>query len=111
MYLPYAWSGVKGLILSYTTKSYYFLKSSLDMSSALTLMSHFVELEFQQLQYWATSASCLGVLVFLCYMHCHLSSNAEHEWSIKVSISCIALFAAVCCLSFVVKSAGGKLVH
>ncbi|KAL8214325.1 hypothetical protein R6Q57_003774 [Mikania cordata] len=70
------------------------------------------DFEFVRLQYWATSTSCLCVLVFLCFIFRHECNNAKSisfnsGWKTKFSICSIALFAALCCLSFAVKSSNG----
>ncbi|KAI7746279.1 hypothetical protein M8C21_024353 [Ambrosia artemisiifolia] len=69
------------------------------------------DVEFIRLQYWATSTSCLCVLVFLCFIFGHESNKAKsvsfNGRHTKFSISSIALFAALCCLSFAAKSSSG----
>ncbi|XP_024983399.1 dolichol kinase EVAN isoform X1 [Cynara cardunculus var. scolymus] len=70
------------------------------------------EVEFTRLQYWATSTGCLCVLVFLCFICCHESNKTKSvsfhsHWHTKFNISCIALFAAMCYLSFAAKSSSG----
>ncbi|KAJ0502869.1 putative dolichol kinase [Helianthus annuus] len=70
------------------------------------------DVEFLRLQYWATSTSCLCVLVFLCFIFRHnskpKSASFNSGWHTKFCISSIALFAALCCLSFAAKSSTGR---
>ncbi|KAK1426274.1 hypothetical protein QVD17_14944 [Tagetes erecta] len=71
------------------------------------------DVEFIRLQYWATSTSCLCVLVFLCFIFRHDLDKAKpmylkSGWNTKFSISSTTLFAALCCLSFAAKSSSGS---
>ncbi|KAK9068629.1 hypothetical protein SSX86_012744 [Deinandra increscens subsp. villosa] len=71
------------------------------------------DVEFIRLQYWATSTSCLCVLVLLCFIFRHefnktKSVSFSSGWSTKFSISSMALFAAMCCLSLAAKSSSGS---
>ncbi|CAK9165873.1 unnamed protein product [Ilex paraguariensis] len=66
------------------------------------------ELEYLRLQYWATSACCFGVLFFFYFIVPHLpndnhSISFHSDWSTKFSLSFIALYAAVFCVSFATK--------
>lgn len=66
------------------------------------------------LQYWATTASCFSVLVYLCFIlrnqfsHNHLLSLHGY-WRNKLNIGFIALCAALFCVS-TAKSFSGKLL-
>ncbi|CAH2041690.1 unnamed protein product, partial [Thlaspi arvense] len=67
------------------------------------------ELEYLRLQYWAASACCFSVLVFLGFVLRPQSSSihpvaAHGYWGVKISISCIALYAAACFVDFATKS-------
>lgn len=70
------------------------------------------ELEYLRLQYWATTASCFSVLVFLCFILRYQSNSTNsfslHSyWETKLNISFITLYAAVLCVSFTAKSFNG----
>ncbi|KAJ0084819.1 hypothetical protein Patl1_30610 [Pistacia atlantica] len=71
------------------------------------------ELEHMTMQYWATSASCFGVLIYLCMvmqrapkpMHPPQSNSASvATWS----LICIVLYAVTCCVSLATISQTGK---
>ncbi|XP_009594149.1 dolichol kinase EVAN isoform X2 [Nicotiana tomentosiformis] len=64
------------------------------------------ELENLQLLYWVTSASCFTVLAYLCFIF-YRQSDSKNCATFRVSLSCIALYFGVCCVSFAVKSHGG----
>lgn len=62
------------------------------------------ELEHLTMQYWATSACCLAVLILLCVITWKVPrnmrpSNLHNTWHAKVSLSCIALYIVLCCVS------------
>ncbi|XP_021910164.1 dolichol kinase EVAN [Carica papaya] len=62
------------------------------------------ELEHITMQYWATSASCCGVLIFLWIILWRESRNVHPSssrgiWEPKFSLSCILLYAALCLVS------------
>lgn len=62
------------------------------------------ELEHITMQYWATSASCCGVLIFLwiilwCESRNVHPSSSRGIWEPKFSLSCILLYAALCLVS------------
>ncbi|XP_028062395.1 dolichol kinase EVAN [Camellia sinensis] len=67
------------------------------------------EFEYLQLQYWATFACCFGVLGFLGFILWQSPNNtdpisAQSGWGVKFSLSCLAFYAAVCCVFFATKS-------
>lgn len=70
------------------------------------------DLEYMRLQYWATTASCFSVLVYLCFIlrhkfnHSHLFSLHGY-WRNKLNIGLIALCAALFCVS-TAKSFSGR---
>ncbi|CAK9158537.1 unnamed protein product [Ilex paraguariensis] len=71
------------------------------------------ELEYLQLQYWATSASCFGVLVLLYIILCHQPNNnhsiySQSNWSTKFSLISAALYAVMCCVCFATKLHNGS---
>ncbi|GJX81286.1 dolichol kinase EVAN [Tanacetum coccineum] len=73
------------------------------------------DVAYIRLQYWATSTSCLFVLVFL-YFICRHEFNKNkpvslhRRWHTKFSIGCIALFAAMCYLSLAARSPSGRYI-
>ncbi|GAV62623.1 hypothetical protein CFOL_v3_06146 [Cephalotus follicularis] len=62
------------------------------------------ELEHMTMQYWATSASCFGVLIFVC-MVMRFAPNNWHPlrsfsvWDGKFRFSCIGLYGVMCLVS------------
>ncbi|XP_031286376.1 dolichol kinase EVAN [Pistacia vera] len=71
------------------------------------------ELEHMTMQYWATSASCFGVLIYLCIvmqrapkpMHPPQSNSV---WVATWSLICIVLYAVTCCVSLATISQTGS---
>lgn len=67
------------------------------------------------MQYWATSACCLGVLILLCVITWKVPRNMHpnslhNTWHAKVSLSCIALYIVLCCVSLgTISLTGGTL--
>lgn len=100
-----------GILLGAVTLPGVAISKLIQLSRALSVHEVGVEeVEFIRLQYWATSTTCLCVLVFLCFM-CHHeskkttnSASLHNDCHMKFSISSIALFTAVCYLSFSAKS-------
>ncbi|CAI9268446.1 unnamed protein product [Lactuca saligna] len=99
-----------GILLGAVTLPGVAISKLIQLSRALSVHEVGVEeVEFIRLQYWATSTTCLCVLVFLCFM-CHheskktSSASLHNDCHMKFSISSIALFTAVCYLSFSAKS-------
>nr|XP_043609524.1 dolichol kinase EVAN [Erigeron canadensis] len=73
------------------------------------------DVEYVRFQYWATSTSCLCVLVFLSFICRHQSDKTKPAsfysgWNMKLSISSIALFTTMCYLSFSAKSSSGPYI-
>ncbi|KAL3530523.1 hypothetical protein ACH5RR_009845 [Cinchona calisaya] len=109
--------GSSGILLGAVTLLGLMLSRLLQISRGLSLSEVGVaDLEFIQLQYWAASASCFGVLIFL---HIILqrednSVSAVGSYSYgktKVSLSCITLYAGVCCSAFSAKSYFGRVAN
>ncbi|KAI3743234.1 hypothetical protein L1987_60940 [Smallanthus sonchifolius] len=102
-----------GILLGAVTLPGLAISKLIQLSRALLVNEVGTEdVEFIRLQYWATSTSCLCVLVFLCYIFHHEFDKTKpvslnSGWNTKFSISSIALFAALCCLSFAAKSSSG----
>ncbi|KAL8089887.1 hypothetical protein AgCh_039372 [Apium graveolens] len=73
------------------------------------------DLEYLRLQYWATTASCFSVLVYLCFILCH-KFNQSHlfslhgYWRNKLNIGFIALCAALFCVSTAKSFSGEALL-
>ncbi|KAM4096477.1 hypothetical protein ACJW30_08G107700 [Castanea mollissima] len=70
------------------------------------------ELEYLTMQYWATSASSLSVLVFLCMVIWGSPDRTRPRYTrslvdAKLSLSGIVLFAVVCCVSIAATSHTG----
>ncbi|KAL2454012.1 phosphatidate cytidylyltransferase family protein [Abeliophyllum distichum] len=70
------------------------------------------ELEYLNLQYWAASAICFAVLLFVyfilrCYHNSASSNCSLFNWDAKFGIVCMALFIGISCMSFFGKSNGG----
>ncbi|KAJ4725047.1 dolichol kinase EVAN [Melia azedarach] len=71
------------------------------------------ELEHMTMQYWATSGSCFGVLIFLCIVVlCTPSATRSPRpcsvWDATLSLFCIASYAATCCVSLAAISHTGS---
>lgn len=72
------------------------------------------ELEYLRLQYWAVTASCLSVLVFLrsitrCQPKSAHSASSPSVWESIFSLCCIGFCATLCCVSFAANSNTSKL--
>lgn len=70
------------------------------------------ELEYLNLQYWAASAICFAVLLFVCFILRLHHNNARSIRSLfnrdtKFGVACMTLFIGICCMSFFGKSYGG----
>ena len=72
-----------------------------------------LELGYLKVQYWATSASCFGVLIFIFLLmrrspnnSCSFSSNSPQ--GLKFSSSCVVSCAVLCCVSFAIISYYGE---
>jgi dolichol kinase len=81
----------------------------------LTLFNfHCVELEYLTVQYWATSATSLGVLVFLYIVISHATDNMGPRSRIsldaKLSLSGIVLYSVVCSVSLATTSHTGEFL-
>ncbi|KAM7502161.1 hypothetical protein LguiB_001065 [Lonicera macranthoides] len=67
------------------------------------------ELEYLRLQYWAVTASCLSVLVFLLSITRRQPKSADSAsspsvWESIFSLCCIGFCATLCCVSFAANS-------
>lgn len=76
----------------------------IQLSRAVSLHQAAIEeLESLTMQYWAASACCLCVLIFLCISIRRSSENmpppSRSIWHAKFSLSCVVLHTAVCCVT------------
>ncbi|XP_044475542.1 dolichol kinase EVAN [Mangifera indica] len=103
-----------GILLGAVTLPAVMISKLIQLSRAYSLHQiELQELEHMTMQYWATSASCFGVLIYFCIvMHC--ASNAMHlpqSYSVRGatwSLICIVLYAATCCVSLATISHTGS---
>ncbi|KAK9266375.1 hypothetical protein L1049_027343 [Liquidambar formosana] len=94
-----------GILLGAVTMPTVMVSRLIQLSRAYSLHEiELEELEYLKLQYWATSACCFSVLIFLrLVMKC--SPNHTHSfclrslWDAKISLICIVLYAALSCVS------------
>ncbi|XP_038710237.1 dolichol kinase EVAN-like isoform X2 [Tripterygium wilfordii] len=102
-----------GILLGSTTVPTVMLSKLIQLSRAFALHQvEFGELYYTTIQYWATSASCFSVLVFLCLfiLRSPKTTHAPCPCSVrdaKFSSKWIALCAAACCMSFALLLIGG----
>ncbi|KAK4607523.1 hypothetical protein RGQ29_001389 [Quercus rubra] len=102
-----------GIFLGAVTLPVVMLSKLIQLSRALSLRQvPLEELEYLTMQYWATSASSLSVLVFLCMViWCSpdrtCSPYSRSVMDAKLSLSGIVLFAVVCCVSIAATSHTG----
>ncbi|KAM0996636.1 hypothetical protein ACFX13_006658 [Malus domestica] len=93
-----------GILLGAVTLPAVFISKMIQLSRAVSLHQAAIEeLESLTMQYWAASASCLCVLIFLCITIRRSSENtpppSRSIWHAKFSLSCIVLHTAVCCMT------------
>ncbi|BBH05012.1 phosphatidate cytidylyltransferase family protein [Prunus dulcis] len=95
-----------GILLGAVTLPAVVISKMIQLSRAFPLDQVGIEeLESLTLQYWATSASCLSVLIFLCITLWRAPENmppppALNVWHAKFSLSCIVLHTAVSFVTF-----------
>ncbi|XVE59046.1 hypothetical protein DITRI_Ditri05aG0013400 [Diplodiscus trichospermus] len=98
-------SASSGIMLGAVTLPTVMLSKLIQLSRALALQGIEIgELEHMTKQFWATSACCCSVLIFLFVdMWCAANDKNQHftysVWDAKFNLSCIILFSAVCCIS------------
>ncbi|XWS53326.1 hypothetical protein CRYUN_Cryun11dG0147200 [Craigia yunnanensis] len=94
-----------GIMLGAVTFPTLMLSKLIQLSRAFSLQQvEFGELEHMTMQFWATSACCCGVLIFLSVvMWCAANNKNPHfscsVWDTKFSLSCVVLYSVVCCMS------------
>ncbi|XP_068339540.1 dolichol kinase EVAN isoform X1 [Pyrus communis] len=93
-----------GILLGAVTLPAVFISKMIQLSRAVSLHQAAIEeLESLTMQYWAASASCLCVLIFLCITIRRSSENmpppSRSIWHAKFSLSCMVLHTAVCCVT------------
>ncbi|KAL4611510.1 hypothetical protein ACB092_08G129000 [Castanea dentata] len=102
-----------GIFLGAVTLPVVMLSKLIQLSRALSLRQvPLEELEYLTMQYWATSASSLSVLVFLCMVIWGSPDRTRPPYTrslvdAKLSLSGIVLFAVVCCVSIAATSHTG----
>ncbi|KAM4096476.1 hypothetical protein ACJW30_08G107700 [Castanea mollissima] len=102
-----------GIFLGAVTLPVVMLSKLIQLSRALSLRQvPLEELEYLTMQYWATSASSLSVLVFLCMVIWGSPDRTRPRYTrslvdAKLSLSGIVLFAVVCCVSIAATSHTG----
>ncbi|KAM4084102.1 hypothetical protein ACB094_08G106600 [Castanea mollissima] len=102
-----------GIFLGAVTLPVVMLSKLIQLSRALSLRQvPLEELEYLTMQYWATSASSLSVLVFLCMVIWGSPDRTRPLYTrslvdAKLSLSGIVLFAVVCCVSIAATSHTG----
>ncbi|KAL6276182.1 hypothetical protein ACE6H2_019783 [Prunus campanulata] len=95
-----------GILLGAVTLPAVVISKMIQLSRAFSLDQVGIEeLESLTLQYWAASASCLSVLIFLCITLWRAPENmppppAHNVWHAKFSLSCIILHTAVSFVTF-----------
>ncbi|XP_059626842.1 dolichol kinase EVAN [Cornus florida] len=95
-----------GILLGSVTLPGLTISRLIQLSRALSLNEVGVEeLEYLRLQYWATSACCFSVLVFLGFVCRHTpndtrSVSSASVWRVKFSLICLACYTSVCYVSF-----------
>ncbi|KAH7542681.1 dolichol kinase EVAN [Ziziphus jujuba] len=90
-----------GILLGAVTMPTVMMSKLIQMARAVSLKEVGIE-EFEHLtmQYWATSACCLSVLIFLCIILWRAPENRHPRvWDAKLSLSCMVLYIALCCVS------------
>lgn len=94
-----------GILLGAVTLPAVIVSWLIQLSRAYTLHEiELEEIEYLKLQYWATSACCFSVIIFLCLvMKCSLDHThsfcLRSLWDAKFSLSCMVLYAALCWVS------------
>ncbi|TYI48863.1 hypothetical protein E1A91_D13G277100v1 [Gossypium mustelinum] len=94
-----------GIMLGAVTLPTVMLSKLIQLSRAFSLQQIEIgELEHMTMQFWAASACCCGVLIFLSIlMWCAAYNKNPHfscsVWDAKFSLSCVILFSVVCCIS------------
>ncbi|TXG73800.1 hypothetical protein EZV62_002379 [Acer yangbiense] len=93
-----------GILLGAVTLPTLMISKLIQLTRAYSLHQiELQELEHMTMQYWATSASCFGVLMFICIVmwrapkatHCRGSYTV---WDL-ISLFCIISYALTCCVS------------
>ncbi|OAY51544.1 dolichol kinase EVAN [Manihot esculenta] len=89
-----------GILLGAVTLPAVMLSKLIQLSRAFSFHElESAELNYLEMQYWATYGSCFGVLIFLCFVMWHSLDNAHSpphwSWAAKFGLSCIVLCAAL----------------
>ncbi|KAB2050555.1 hypothetical protein ES319_A13G254400v1 [Gossypium barbadense] len=103
-----------GIMLGAVTLPTMMLSKLIQLSRAFSLQQIEIgELEHMTMQFWAASACCCGVLIFLSILMWRTSYNKNPHfscsvWDAKFSLSCVILFSVVCCISLATISHTGE---
>ncbi|XVF20293.1 hypothetical protein REPUB_Repub11eG0185500 [Reevesia pubescens] len=102
-----------GIMLGAGTLPTVMLSKLIQLSRAFSLQQIEIgELEHMTMQFWATSACCCGVLIFLSVIMWCAANNKNPQfscsvWDAKFSLSCVVLYSVVCCISLATISHAG----
>ncbi|KAH9660592.1 Dolichol kinase EVAN [Citrus sinensis] len=103
-----------GILLGAVTLPTVMISKLIQLTRAYSLQQiELQELEHMTMQYWATSASCFGVLIFLCLVVLSTPNTKRFPrsfsvWDATLSIFCVASYAVTCCVSLAAISHTGK---
>ncbi|KHG19069.1 Dolichol kinase [Gossypium arboreum] len=106
-----------GIMLGAVTLPTMMLSKLIQLSRAFSLQQIEIgELEHMTMQFWAASACCCGVLIFLSILMWRASYNKNPHfscsvWDAKFSLSCVILFSVVCCISLATISHTGLVLY
>ncbi|KAH9700427.1 Dolichol kinase EVAN [Citrus sinensis] len=103
-----------GILLGAVTLPTVMISKLIQLTRAYSLQQiELQELEHMTMQYWATSASCFGVLIFLCLVVLSTPNTKRFPrsfsvWDATLSIFCVATYAVTCCVSLAAISHTGS---
>ncbi|KAH9660593.1 Dolichol kinase EVAN [Citrus sinensis] len=103
-----------GILLGAVTLPTVMISKLIQLTRAYSLQQiELQELEHMTMQYWATSASCFGVLIFLCLVVLSTPNTKRFPrsfsvWDATLSIFCVASYAVTCCVSLAAISHTGS---
>ncbi|KAK4856523.1 hypothetical protein QYF36_018447 [Acer negundo] len=93
-----------GILLGAVTLPTLMISKLIQLTRAYSLHQiELQELEHMTMQYWATSASCFGVLMFICIVMWRAPKTTHRHGSYTfwdlISLFCIISYALTCCVS------------
>ncbi|GAY59724.1 hypothetical protein CUMW_196720 [Citrus unshiu] len=103
-----------GILLGAVTLPTVMISKLIQLTRAYSMQQiELQELEHMTMQYWATSASCFGVLIFLCLVvlstpNTKCFPRSFSVWDATLSIFCVASYAVTCCVSLAAISHTGS---